>query len=84
MIPLKNLTNAIIYVNTTLFTLLHSYTFQPQRPTSGTVNAMCVQMQISGSQNIFTWKLNCLYYIKYNTKGVYTYNVKSLNMKIKV
>jgi len=29
MIQRKNLTNALIYVNTTLFTLLHSYTFQP-------------------------------------------------------
>jgi len=28
MIQCKNLTNAIIYVHTTLFTLLHSYMFQ--------------------------------------------------------
>jgi len=27
----KNLTNALIYVNTNLFTLLHCYMFQPSR-----------------------------------------------------
>jgi len=27
----KNPTNVLIYVNTTLFTLLHCYTFQPSR-----------------------------------------------------
>ena len=30
-ILLKNPTNALIYVNTTLFTLLHCYMFQPSR-----------------------------------------------------
>jgi len=60
MIQHKNLTNALIYINTTLFTLLHSYMFRPSRATlRGSQHNVCPDAK-SGSQNIFTWKLNRL------------------------
>jgi hypothetical protein len=61
----KTSTNALMYVNTTSFSLLHCYMFQSSRghPQGvlidfvSRVNKMRVQMQVSGSQNIFTYKL---------------------------
>jgi len=40
-----NYTNALIYVNTTLFILLHSYKFQPSIGSAGTLRQL-------GQQNV--------------------------------
>jgi len=54
MIQHKNLTNALIYVNTTSFTLLHCYMFQPSEAIlKDSQHNMCPDANIWKSEHIY-------------------------------